>query len=204
MSLPVTLIESPQDHLYVSFRGQNFDVDHLFDRILHHDDYNAFEKLFNRHYSPLRNFCKKLVHIEEVAEELVSEVFFKIWNNRKRIVISSSAKSYMYAAVRNMAFDHLRKEKKSIWVDIEEASSITCDTYDPQQHSDFEELRVSVERAVQKLPKQCRLVFQLSRDHGLKYSEIADTLKLSVKTVETQMGRALKSLRHSLKVSAAM
>jgi RNA polymerase sigma-70 factor, ECF subfamily len=201
MSASLLLEKSPENHIYLSFKNPGFEIDQLFDRVLNHDDYTAFEKLFNLHYGPLRNFCKKLVHIEEVAEELVSEVFFKIWNNRKRIVISSSAKSYLYAAVRNMAFDHLRKEKKSMWVDIKEASAITCDAYDPQQHADFNELQITIDSAVQRLPRQCRLIFQLSRDHGLKYSEIAGSLKLSVKTVETQMGRALKSLRLSLKVT---
>jgi RNA polymerase sigma-70 factor, ECF subfamily len=174
------------------------DIDQLLERVLQHDDYAAFEKLFNGHYNPLRSFCKKLVNVEEVAEELVSEVFFKVWNNRKRIVIASSAKSYLYTAVRNMAFDYLRKEKKSLWVDIENAKELTSDEYDPQKQSEVEELKLRIESAVADLPKQCRLVFQLSRDHGMKYNEIAEMLRLSVKTVETQMGRAFKSLRKSL------
>jgi RNA polymerase sigma-70 factor, ECF subfamily len=179
--------------------GASIDIDHLFSRVLQHDDYVAFETLFYVNYNPLRNFCKKLVQINEVAEELVSEVFLKIWCNRKRIIISSSAKSYLYTSVRNMSFDHLRKEKKSLWVNIEEAAAVSCDNFDPHKHSEFEELQVQVEKAVASLPRQCRLVFQLSRDQGMKYHEIAETLQLSVKTIETQMGRALKSLRQTLK-----
>ncbi len=175
------------------------DIDGLLWRVLRHDDYGAFEKLFIFHYNPLRNFCKKLVHINEVAEELVSEVFFKIWSNRKRIVISSSPKSYLYAAVRNISFDHLRKEKRSLWANLEEAAAVPCDYFDAQRNSEFQELEGRIERAVSHLPKQCRRVYQLSRDEGMKYNEIAATLQLSVKTIETQMGRALKSLRQSLK-----
>ena len=175
------------------------DIDGLLWRVLLHDDYGAFEKLFIFYYNPLRNFCKKLVHINEIAEELVSEVFFKIWNNRKRIVISSSPKSYLYAAVRNISFDHLRKEKRSLWTNLEEAAAVPCDYFDAQSHSEFQELEGRIERAVSQLPKQCRLVFKLSRDHGMKYNEIAEKLQLSVKTIETQMGRAIKSLRLSLK-----
>jgi RNA polymerase sigma-70 factor, ECF subfamily len=188
-------------HLKVSFnktKESANDIDYLFARIVQHDDYRAFEKLFHYNYNPLRNFCKNLVHIDEVAEELVSEVFFKIWNNRKRILISSSAKSYLYASIRNISFDHLRKEKHAVWVDLEQAGAITCDQYNPQEQSEFEELQIKIENAIAKLPKKCRLIFQLSRDHSMKYNEIAETLKLSVKTVETQMGRALKSLRKSL------
>lgn len=175
------------------------DIDHLLLRVLEHDDYGAFEKLFIFNYDTLRNFCKRLVHINEVAEELVSEVFFKIWINRKRIVISSSPKSYLYTAVRNISFDHLRKEKHSRWADLEEAATVPCDSIDPHRYSEFIELQVKVEKAVERLPNQCRQVFQLSRDHGMKYNEIANELKLSVKTIETQMGRALKSLRITLK-----
>ena len=195
------LAKARKTYLRVSYNKANdtaVDIDLLLGRVLQHDDYEAFEKLFLFNYNPLRNFCKKLVHINEVAEELVSEVFLKIWSNRKRIIISSSPKSYLYTAVRNISFDHLRKEKRSLWTGLEEAASVTCDYFDPQRHSEFEELEVQVQKAIARLPKQCRIVFQLSRDHGMKYIEIAETLQLSVKTIETQMGRALKSLRLSL------
>lgn len=202
MSAALPLTRPRKAHLKVSSykaKDSSENIDQLFSRVIQNDDYVAFQTLFQINYNPLRNFCKKLVQINEVAEELVSEVFLKIWCNRKRIVISSSAKSYLYASVRNMSFDHLRKEKKSLWVDIEEASTMSCDNFDPHKHSEFEELQLKVEGAVARLPRQCRLVFQLSRDHGMKYHEIAETLQLSVKTIETQMGRALKSLRQTLK-----
>lgn len=172
-------------------------IDQLFSRVLA-DDYHAFEQLFLVGYKPLRSFCKKLVHINEVAEELVSEVFFKIWNNRKAIVISSSPKSYLYTAVRNISFDHLRKEKKYSLTNLDNAVAIPCDYFDPQKRSEYQELQIRINEAIAKLPKQCRLVFQLSREEGLRYNEIAEKLHLSVKTIETQMGRALKSLRKSL------
>ncbi len=202
MSTTLPLTRPRKAHLKASAskaNGASGDIDYLFSRVLQHDDYVAFETLFYVNYNPLRNFCKKLVQINEVAEELVSEVFLKIWCNRKRIIISSSAKSYLYTSVRNMSFDHLRKEKKSLWVNLEEAAAVSCNNFDPHKHSEFEELQIKVERAVAKLPRQCRLVFQLSRDQGMKYHEIAETLQLSVKTIETQMGRALKSLRQTLK-----
>ncbi len=175
------------------------DIDQLLTRVLEHDDYGAFEKLFVFNYNPLRNFCKKIVRINEVAEELVSEVFLKIWSNRKHIVISSSPKSYLYTAVRNISFDHLRREKHSILAGLEEAAAVPCDSSDPHRCSEYEELQGRIEMAVEKLPRQCKLVFRMSRDHGMKYNEIAEELQLSVKTIETQMGRALKSLRLSLK-----
>ena len=173
-------------------------IDHLLNRVLNQDDYGAFEKLFVLGYSPLRSFCKKFVHVNEVAEELVSEVFFKIWNNRKAIVIASSPKSYLYTAVRNISFDHLRKEKKYSLTSLDDAVTMPSDYFDPQRHSELEELQMKIEAAVAKLPKQCRTVFLMSREQGLRYNEIAEKLQLSIKTIETQMGRALKSLRKSL------
>ena len=153
------------------------------------------EKLFVFHYSPLRAFCKKIVHINEVAEELVSGFFLKIWSQRSRIVISSSAKSYLYTSVRNMAFDYLRKEKRATWASLAEVESMCSQSADPLMIVEFEELQIMVDHAVARLPKQCRLVFQMSRNEGMKYNQIAEILQLSVKTIETQMGRALKSLK---------
>ena len=173
-------------------------IDCLLWRVLRDDDSQAFEKLFVVGYHPLRSFCEKLVENNEVAEELVSEVFLKIWINRNVIVISSSPKSYLYTAVRNISFDYLRKEKKYSFTNIENELAIPCDHFDPQKRSEYAELQESIDNAVARLPKQCRLVFQLSRDQGLRYVEIADRLHLSVKTIETQMSRALKSLRKSI------
>ncbi len=173
-------------------------IDYLFKKFLHDDDYQAFEQLFLISYNPLRNFCKKIVHINEVAEELVSEVFFKIWNNRKVIVINSSPKSYLYAAVHNISLDHLRKEKRYVLTTLDMAFAIPSNLLDPQKGCEYDELQAKIEGAVAKLPRQCRQIFQLSREQGLRYNEIAEKLQLSVKTIETQMGRALKSLRKSL------
>jgi RNA polymerase sigma-70 factor, ECF subfamily len=190
-SLPITGTKS-------GTRASKDRVDYLFAKFLRDDDYDAFEQLFMVSYSPLRSFCKKIVHINEVAEELVSEVFFKIWNNRKVIVITSSPKSYLYTAVHNISLDHLRKEKKHILTNIDKAVAIPSDFPDPQMGYEYEELQVKIQGAVNKLPRQCKQIFQLSREQGLRYSEIAEKLQLSVKTIETQMGRALKSLRKSL------
>jgi RNA polymerase sigma-70 factor (ECF subfamily) len=174
-------------------------VEALLQAVLHEDDYGAFEKLFHMTHRSLLAFCQKFVSHRYIAEELVSEVFVKIWKNRKRIIISASGKSYLYTSVRNMAYDHLRKEKKSIWTDLDEAGTLFCNAYNPHQHSEYEEFKARIDQAVAGLPKKCRLIFQLSRDHDMKYHEIAAMLKLSPKTIETQMGRALKVLRANLK-----
>ena len=86
-----------------------------------------------------------------------------------------------------------------MWTGLEEAASVPCDYFDPQRHSEFEELELQIEKAIARLPKQCRLVFQLSRFEELKYAEIAEHLNISIKTVENHMGKALKIMRGQLK-----
>src|ERR1044072_2806284 len=102
---------------------QKSDIEGLMYKVLHEDDYTAFQVLFKMMYAPLCQFCVKFVRVKEVAEELVSDVFYNIWRNRQRIIVSSP-KAYLFTAVRNRGYDHLRKIKKSEWCDLEEATHI--------------------------------------------------------------------------------
>ncbi|WP_333820402.1 RNA polymerase sigma-70 factor [Ohtaekwangia sp.] len=178
-----------------SFR--HFDIDVLMERVLRENDYQAFQKLFNGMYTPLCLFCVKFVQVKEVAEELVSDVFYTIWKNRQQIEVTSP-KAYLFTAVRNRAFDHLRKIRKTTWCNLEEATQVATEAANSQELLIQQEFNRHVERSVAKLPRQCRLIFEMSREHGFKYKEIASTLNISIKTVETQMSRALKHLRGSL------
>lgn len=177
--------------------GQGVDIESLIMRVIERDDYCAFELLFKKMYSPLCQFCIKFVKSPEVAEELVSDVFYSIWKNRNRLIISSP-KAYLFTSVRNKAFDHLRKVKKQVHCDLENATNIASDTANSQEILVLHELAACMEQSIARLPKQCKLIYELSRDQGLKYKEIATILQVSVKTVETQMGRALKHLRNSM------
>ncbi|HEY9047648.1 MAG TPA: RNA polymerase sigma-70 factor [Ohtaekwangia sp.] len=180
--------------------SKQFDIDLLMERVLRENDYLAFQKLFNGMYTPLCMFCVKFVQVKEVAEELVSDVFYTIWKNRQQIEISSP-KAYLFTAVRNRAFDHLRKIKKTVWCDLEEATQMATEIADSQELLIQQEFNRHVEKSVARLPRQCRLIFEMSREHGFKYKEIASALNISIKTVETQMSRALKHLRGSLQTT---
>jgi RNA polymerase sigma-70 factor (family 1) len=173
------------------------DVELLILRVLQENDYKAFQTLFRKMYSPLCQFCIKFVHVREIAEELVSDVFYNIWKNRERITVTSP-KAYLFTSVRNKSFDYLRKVKRSVCVDLEAANHIPATVNSSYEVMIHDELHHRFERSVANLPKQCRLIFELSRDEGMKYKEIAVMLNISIKTVETQMGRALKNLRKSL------
>jgi RNA polymerase sigma-70 factor (ECF subfamily) len=177
--------------------AQGTEVDVLMMKVLDQDDYQAFHQLFVKMYNPLCSFCVKYVHAREVAEELVSDVFYTIWKNRSRIFVTSP-RSYLFTAVRNRGFDHLRKTKKVTLCNLEDATHVASQYSDSQETMVEIELSKTIEYSISRLPKQCRLIFELSREHGLKYREIASQLKISIKTVETQMGRALKHLREAL------
>jgi len=161
-------------------------------------DAAAFAALFETFHAPLCAFAYRYVGIREVAEELVQEVFLFIWEHRATWSVRDSVKNYLFTAVRNAAVSWLRHERV---VHRREAETVVFASR-PVAPADREltanELLTAVRRAVEKLPERCRLIFLMHREQGLTYGEIAAVLDLSPKTVEVQMGRALKALRKSL------
>lgn len=158
-------------------------------------DRTAFEALFRAHYEALCRFAIRYVDSIEVAEDLVQDVFFDLWKRRRAWQPEQSARAFLYGAVRNQGLKHRR------WADVREnvqGHEALADVAGPQDPArtvaDRESLEVA-RKAISELPPRRRIVFLLSRRHGLTYAEIATALNISVKTVETQMGRALKALR---------
>ena len=162
-------------------------------------DRGAFETLFREHYAGLVRFAEGLLRSRELAEDTVQEVLLNLWRNRESVRVDDSVKAYLYRAVRNRALNQIRNER----VRREAVPEILRETRGSAEAGDASVLSSEIEQAVRaavaELPPRCREVFELSRVRGLKYQEIAETLGISVKTVETQMGRALKSLRERLR-----
>jgi RNA polymerase sigma-70 factor, ECF subfamily len=177
----------------------NFDVDALFKKVVT-GDYKAFEEIFHHLYNSLCNYALKYVKDTTIAEEVVSDVFFKLWKNKSQINILSSFQHYIFRAVKNQSLDYL-KNKNNQNLSIHEINFYVYDSYaeSPEEEMSNQELDNKIERAIQTLPQQCKNIFVMSREQGLKYREIAEKLNISIKTVETQMGRALKALRSFLK-----
>jgi RNA polymerase sigma-70 factor (ECF subfamily) len=134
----------------------------------------------------------------DAAEEVVQEIMFRIWTNRSSLVIETSMKSYLFRAVRNSCMNVLKHQK----VRQEFAASKDQDAIDYQQSREDEmivsELEQKIREAIDHLPMERRKVFIMSRYDGMTYNQIAEKLGISVKTVENQMGKALKSLREEL------
>lgn len=183
-------------------RKRDCTIEPLFKKVVEEGDYLAFRELFTKHYTSLCTYAMRVVSLYEIAEEVVSDVFVKLWKNRNQIEVHTSFEAYMYRAVRNQALDYLKlksyrnREKDSL--DTLQWSLAYPDQYSPLEEIVFDEFYSEVESCISKLPRQCQIIFRLSREEGLRYREIADRLNISVKTVETQMGRALKVLREQL------
>ena len=162
-------------------------------------DITAFEMLFRTYYQPLCNYAYTFVQDRDEAEEIVQSTFLNVWEKRDNLSIHTGVKPYLYAMVRNASLNVLKHEKiKQQHVTMEMAvaersvESVTRAVM-------ASELETKIYKAMDKLPEQCRLVFKLSRFEELKYSEIAEQLNISIKTVENQMGKALKIMRDQLK-----
>lgn len=169
-------------------------------KVIKNADTQAFEILFKNHYARLTSLAYGFMKSYVQAEEVVSDVFFKFWKNRSSIQVNSSLSSYLNMAVKNRCLDLLRVTKKTTDADPEPYLNVSpSGLASPEEQIVSNELQNRIERAIEKLPEDRKRVFRLSRDNGLKYREIADLLNISIKTVETQMGRSLKHLRSELK-----
>lgn len=173
---------------------QHLDDAQLTEKILEGDS-DAFKALYFRYGQALFGWLWQRTHHREAAEDLVQELFARIWRKRDRLDPKQSIRAYLYQAANHLAIDHLRKKVREN-EKAEEAGNIDLAT--ALDELGFER-KEAISKAIAALPRAQRTVFLLSRFEGLKYNEIATTLGLSVKTVETHMGRALKKLREMLK-----
>lgn len=163
-------------------------------------DERALGEVFRAHFSGMASFVQRFVRSPDVAEELVQDVFLKLWTKREQLAEIETLRTYLFRAARNTALNHLRRQKlERRWQEEQGADDDPPAAFAADEEATEQEVAAAVQEAINKLPPRCREVFMLSRDGGLTYAEIARTLEISVKTVETQMGRALKSLRVSLK-----
>lgn len=170
-------------------------VDLLFERVVK-DDHSAFEQMFRSNYSDLCAYSRQLVACPQLAEEIVDDVFCSLWDNRKRIHINTSFRAYLITSIRNRCLDSLRRSKsKNIYV-LEDAQMVRCKQSIALESLMYEELRDRIEGAVNRLPRQCQTIFRMSREEDLPYKDIAQRLNISIKTVDAQIGRALKHIRH--------
>ena len=163
----------------------------------------AFKSLFDSVYLLLYFHCRKFVSDPEDAKDLLQNVFLRFWEKRSEIGIQRSMNVYLFRSVQNECLNYIRSNKISTTLDESLSDEIKNGLNDnePSPYSDLVALEIEkiVEETVDNLPDQCKSVFKLSRVNGLKNQEIADKLNISVRTVDTQIYRALKVLKDKLK-----
>ena len=160
-----------------------------------------FELIFRRYYVRLCGFANKFIANTAEAEEIVQEVFLNIWDKKDRLKLDDEIKPYLFKSVQNLCFNFIEHQKvvDNYYSVIEVVYNNKKEDFDSYESVLFTEFQAKVDEAIDSLPEECRKIFKMSREDGLKYAEIAEKLGLSVKTVETQMSRALSKLKTELK-----
>jgi len=157
----------------------------------------VFEDAFKTHFKALHSYAYTIVKDDIMAEEMVQNVFFKLWKNKETVEINQSFTAYLYRSVYHESLNYLKhlKVKSAYQAHAARNMNNSDNATDKLKLKDLEE---HLDKALRELPEQCRAIFQMSRFEELKYMEIAAKLGISVKTVENQMGKALRILRLKL------
>jgi len=161
-------------------------------------DLEAFERVFKNHYEDLCYFAYKYLKDMDLAQQTVQDIFFILWKNRLSIEVQTSLHSYLYTATKNHCLKHIRSKKyEEKYISYSKAIPKN-EVATPVDELNAKELNHIIELTLKTLPERTKVIFKLSRYQGLKYNEIARKLSISVKTVEANMGKALKALRKNL------
>ena len=161
-------------------------------------DRKRFEQFFHLHYSPLCNYARKVTGNDVLAEDIVQDLFMQLWQ-KDQLAHIDNLERYLLRAIKFKSIDQFRKHKTIVWYSLadsafdqlsEDLGAITEEEIEPLLHY-----------FAAKLPPKTRQVFLLSRESGMTYNQIAEEMNISVKTVEHQMGRALKQMKAILKTS---
>lgn len=167
-------------------------------RALKNRDEQTFGDLFKTHFKPLRNYAFSFVQEQTLAEDIVQTVFLRLWDKIAALNIADSIAAYLYRAVYNESLNALKHNKVRRTYHSWLNRSTKDHTDAAHRNLQLQELERQLRAAINALPEQCRTIFQLSRYEELRYRDISLRLGISVKTVENQMGKALKLLRTAL------
>jgi RNA polymerase sigma-70 factor, ECF subfamily len=166
----------------------------------------AYEQIYHLHSGSLLLYANSLVGSFDVAKDIVQDVFVTIWEKRNLLFISASLKSYLYKSVRNACLDFIKHQKviekyndqarnELFEMEVKYNSSV----FELSEEIIFDTRLNEINKAIEMLPDQCRKIFKLSRFDGFKNREIAAQLGISIRSVDTQIYRALKTLRGTLR-----
>ncbi len=163
-------------------------------------DEKVYESVFREFYAPLCVHARRYLIDPDIAEEVVQDMFFKMWERRNLMIINTSLVAYLFKSVTNHALNHIkyqshaRKYQEYIGFRVDEYQSVSA--HDALVHADLEKQMIGL---VKSMPERRRMIFEMSRLEGLRYIDIAEKLGISLKTVEVQMSKALEFMREKLR-----
>jgi len=171
---------------------------------LKNGDASSFEVIYKSHYRRIFHFALQYLHDEEVCSNIIQDVFSSLWDNREKFTIESNLNAWLFTVTKNKCLKYLREyksEQKHLGSLGEQRLSIIHDALNNLDTSPmaFQEIEKIIQQTLQSLPSKCRIAFEMSRFEEKKYSEIADEMQISQKTVETHISSALKIFRVALK-----
>ena len=177
----------------------NFSIEKILVEKLKEGDKSAFSSLFKAYYSDLVMFATTFLKDLDSSEEIVEDVFLKLWEDREVIIVTTTLKSFLLKLIQNRCLDWLRHTKvinSHYELVISSSPLLECDTENYILRSEIERI---VEKALDKIPEDISEPFRLNRYEGLKYKEIAERMHVSNRTVEVRIGKVLQVLRDELK-----
>ena len=172
-------------------------IDFMLRSITLHDDEVAFRYLFEHYYPSLCLFAKRFIDDRETREDIVQEVFFRLWDKRKQITVTSSAQNYLLTSVRNLCLNYLRRQE--VQQPFEESLFDQPDDEEGDGLIQLRELEEQLAQALAQLPSEYRLAFELNRMEGKSLEEVAQRMGVSTRTVERYRDKAIALLQTELK-----
>ncbi|TRZ41875.1 RNA polymerase sigma factor [Robertkochia solimangrovi] len=183
--------------------SQDFPTNEILVEALRNGDVNAYKYLIDRYHHRLCAYATGILRNAGNSEDIVQNVFLRLWRKRDKIQVESSLNSYLYKSVFNECMDFKKKSSTVNEVDEEHVKIIQTVTFELVEEHEFKNLMTQVDEAIDSLPDKCKEIFVLSKKEGLTNQEIAEYLKISIKTVEGQMSKALRQLRKVLRANGA-
>jgi RNA polymerase sigma-70 factor, ECF subfamily len=169
--------------------------------VAHPNILDAFESFYKRFRPGLVHFATGIVNNSDDAEEIVQDMFLAIWNKQDQLVIDETLKNYMFTGVKNRCLNHIKKAKLP-YADMPDDFAVASMDANVMDKLQARETEGKIQLLIEMLPNKCRQVFIFSRVHELSYKEIANMMDISPKTVENQIGLALKFLKVGMGMTA--
>lgn len=178
----------------------------LFYTKIQQGDVAAFEQLYKKYHPKAFAFCKSILRDSDKAKDVVQESFAAFWEHRTDIVATEAISAYLFRILRNGCLRQLRRD--ALLNNFLNIDSVTLSELELRYHTEeqnilndiyFRDLSERYQEALDRLPKQCRTIFRMNRNYGMRSEEIAGALNLSVRTVENQLYRGLKMIKKSLR-----